>query len=340
MVDCGHNEIRTGYPELIAAAEFPVIDTSCLGLMDLARAVHQHGYKVALTGEGADEWLAGYSWCKIHKLLGWMDNIPGVPLGYGLCATCSGRVAGMPRFGYRAYRNTQRQMGGPNGYGSTCTASSARTSCDSSPGAGARGDPGLRSAFDDLELADRTAKRWHPVNRHLYFGGRVMLPGHLHATKGDRVAMHSSVETRYAFLDEDVIAFMAKIHPRWKLRGIFRDKFIERKVAERWLPHDVALPPQEDVSASRWMQLGRSRGPVPTRVPWCRGSIRCCRRNRSAKPGTSTPRWWKRAGRNPRAGCGRGLHQSRHGPYRGTRHAVVAPPVPLGRSLRSGSQKS
>ena len=69
------------YPELIAAAEFPVIDTSCLGLMHLARSVHEHGYKVALTGEGADEWLAGYSWFKIHKLTGWLDKIPGVPLG-------------------------------------------------------------------------------------------------------------------------------------------------------------------------------------------------------------------------------------------------------------------
>jgi asparagine synthase (glutamine-hydrolysing) len=67
-----------------------------------------------------------------------------------------------------------------------------------------------------------------------------MLPGHLLASKGDRVAMHSSVETRYAFLDEDVIAYMAKIHPRWKLRGVMNDKFIERKVAERWLPKDVA----------------------------------------------------------------------------------------------------
>jgi asparagine synthase (glutamine-hydrolysing) len=52
--------------------------------------------------------------------------------------------------------------------------------------------------------------------------------------------MNSSVETRYAFLDEEVIAYMAKLHPRWKLRGLLKDKFIERKVAERWLPAEVA----------------------------------------------------------------------------------------------------
>ena len=52
--------------------------------------------------------------------------------------------------------------------------------------------------------------------------------------------MHHSVETRYPFLDEDVTDFMAKLHPRWKLRGLGGDKFIERKVAERWLPKEVA----------------------------------------------------------------------------------------------------
>ena len=47
--------------------------------------------------------------------------------------------------------------------------------------------------------------------------------------------MHSSVEVRYPFLDEDVFAFLAKLHPRWKLRG-FRDKHLLRLLAERWLP--------------------------------------------------------------------------------------------------------
>jgi asparagine synthase (glutamine-hydrolysing) len=96
-----------------------------------------------------------------------------------------------------------------------------------------------RSPWEDLELPAEL-HRWHPFNRQMYVGARVMLPGHLLASKGDRVAMHSSVETRYAFLDEDVLAYVAKLHPRWKLRGILRDKFVERKVAEKWLPPAVA----------------------------------------------------------------------------------------------------
>jgi asparagine synthase (glutamine-hydrolysing) len=90
-----------------------------------------------------------------------------------------------------------------------------------------------------LKLNIERAKKWHPLNRSLYLGARVMLPGLLLASKGDRVAMNSSVETRYPFLDEDVFAFLAKLHPDWKLRGL-RDKLILRHLADRWVPKSIA----------------------------------------------------------------------------------------------------
>jgi len=236
VVDCSHDTLRTGYPELIGAAEFPVVDTSCLGLLHLARSVHQHGYKVVLTGEGADEWLGGYSWFKIHKLAGWADKIPGVPLGFALRKMFLAATR-QPSFPYATYSRTQRDMGGHNGWFDLYGVMSVNKLRFF---AGAARDTILsRSALSDLELSP-DLPRWHPFNRQMYFGARIMLPGHLLASKGDRIGMHSSVEGRYAFLDEDVISYMAGLHPRWKLRGILKDKFVERMVAERWLPKEVA----------------------------------------------------------------------------------------------------
>ena len=63
----GAEEVLNTYPRLIRAAEGPVVDTSCTALLLLAQEVHRHGYKVALTGEGADEWLAGYPWHKVNR---------------------------------------------------------------------------------------------------------------------------------------------------------------------------------------------------------------------------------------------------------------------------------
>jgi asparagine synthase (glutamine-hydrolysing) len=105
--------------------------------------------------------------------------------------------------------------------------------------------PDMLAALDDhnpyLELAPdlERMRRWHSINRSAYWAARIHLPGHLLSLKGDRPAMHSSVETRYPFLDEDVFEAIASMHPRWKMRGL-RDKYILRLVAERHLPRRIA----------------------------------------------------------------------------------------------------
>ncbi|HMP17074.1 MAG TPA: asparagine synthase (glutamine-hydrolyzing), partial [Gemmatales bacterium] len=75
----GPEQMFANYPRLIHAAESPVIDTSCASLLLLAEKVHADGFKVVLTGEGSDEWFAGYPWYKIHHMVNWLDVIPGMP---------------------------------------------------------------------------------------------------------------------------------------------------------------------------------------------------------------------------------------------------------------------
>jgi asparagine synthase (glutamine-hydrolysing) len=198
--------------------------------------VHQHGYKVALTGEGSDEWLAGYPWFKIHRLVSPIDSIPGLPLGqmvrrFGL------RVMGLPRFSWDIVRRNAAAVGGYNGwldvYG---LMSLSRLIFFSEEMREAVAD---HVPYEDLQLDTARMARWHPLNRALALGARVMLNGMLLAAKGDRVAMNSSVETRYPFLDDDVIGFLAGIHPKWKLRRL-RDKYLLRLMAERWVPKQIA----------------------------------------------------------------------------------------------------
>src|SRR4029079_10444797 len=93
--------------------------------------------------------------------------------------------------------------------------------------------------YEDLKLNVEQSKKWHPLNRSLYVGARVMLPGLLLSSKVYRVAMNSSVETRYPFLDEDVFAFLAKLHPSWKMGGL-REKLILRLMGQRWVPPSIA----------------------------------------------------------------------------------------------------
>ncbi len=239
VVQVGDAEILESYPELTARAE-SVIDTSCTALLRLARSVHQHGFKVALTGEGSDEWLAGYPWFKVHRLLGMLDWLPGIKPSYWL-RRLGMRIMGAPAGSVARFHHIRETLGDYTAFQDIY---------------GIMGQSRLRFYSPETlhALADyhpyleldpnlERMKRWHPLNRAFFFSGRIHLAGHLMSSKGDRVAMNSSVETRYPFLDTEVYNFLARIHPRWKLRG-FKDKYILRLLGERYLPREVAWRPK------------------------------------------------------------------------------------------------
>jgi len=94
---------------------------------------------------------------------------------------------------------------------------------------------------DDLALDHDRLRRWSSLNRSIYLGARVHLAGLHLAARGDRAAGRSGVETRYPFLDRDVFDFLAPLSAQWKLRGL-TDKFLQRQLAERWLPATVTSP--------------------------------------------------------------------------------------------------
>ncbi|MGE3822016.1 MAG: asparagine synthase-related protein, partial [Isosphaeraceae bacterium] len=214
----------------------PVLDTSCSALMRLAAAVHAQGYKVALTGEGADEALAGYVWFKMQRT---RDRYlpPGSRLGVylrekgmGLLVGNTSRLPALYPFG--GVRTAQQEL-----YDLLAVSRSAVYSS----GMWDRLDG--HDPYDDLSITNDRLAKWHPLNQSLYVGYKVMLAGLLMIAKGDRIAMHSSVEARYPFLDDDVITFCSEIAPEYKLRGRV-DKWLLRQVAAKTLPKAIANRPK------------------------------------------------------------------------------------------------
>lgn len=234
--DYGDYEALESYPRLIEAAEAPVIDTACGALLKLAERVHANGQKVVLTGEGADEWLVGYPWYKAFKLMGFLDAMPGLKLS-AVARRAYLRLNKVPHFPPEWRERVETSIGGGNAwidsYGMLAISKLRFYSeqmhevmNDSHP-------------WGELGFPLEKAKQWAPLNRGIWMAARVLLAGHLLQAKGDRVSMHSSVEVRYPFLDEEVFDFTARLHPRWKLRG-FRDKYLLRLLAERWIPKSIA----------------------------------------------------------------------------------------------------
>ncbi len=220
------------FPDVIKGAESPVLDTSCVGTLLLARANRAAGNIVAITGEGADEGLAGYVWFKYHifqyrmyKYGRWIYEMPRkVALSWLIGG---GKAHRPPFFGTGGVRTAQQIawefmaqsrefLYTPefwqrlNGY----------------------------SAYDEIPVNERI-KRWHPLNQSLYMSYQIMMPGLLMAAKGDRSTRFSATEGRYPFLDERVVAFCAGIAPHYKLR-YWTDKYLLRRVAARVLPPPIA----------------------------------------------------------------------------------------------------
>ena len=240
VVPCGPNDYIANHQNLHVATEAPVVDTSSTSLMMLANKVHNEGLKVVMTGEGSDEWLAGYPWFRMHKLIRGLGKATGGVAEY-LIRQGATKWLEIDEDGQRHYFQCLESAGGINPiheFYSLMNLGRIRFYSDGMKKRLEGHDP-YAAMEPDLERI----KRWHPLNKGVYWGARIHLPGHLLSIKGDRISMSQSVEMRYPFLDEEVFDFVAKIDPNWKMRRL-HDKYIIRKVAERWLPKEVAWRPK------------------------------------------------------------------------------------------------
>ncbi|HWN69886.1 MAG TPA: asparagine synthase C-terminal domain-containing protein, partial [Haliangium sp.] len=213
------------FRDVVLAAEVPVLDHADAALLALSREVQARGFKAALTGEGADEAFAGYPWVSLlHRP------------GGGLIARAGAAALGVAIGGSRG-RFAATGHFGQTGAGRLYALISRVRAFLYAPAFWERlggFDPAHDHAWDEARLA-----RWHPLHRSLYADYECVLAGHLLADKGDRVAMASSVEPRFPFLDEEVVELAASLHPSLKLRG-GQDKWILRQLAGRRLPRDVS----------------------------------------------------------------------------------------------------
>jgi asparagine synthase (glutamine-hydrolysing) len=211
------------FPEVVIAAEAPILDHASCALLALSREVRARGFKAVLTGEGADEAFAGYPWTTIAHRGGAVARVAGRGFGAflgggGARLTTSGPFASTGAA--QLYELTSRSRAFL--YASTFWERLGT----SSPG--------------DDHIWDAHTAGWHPLHQSLYADYECVLAGHLLADKGDRVAMASGVEPRFPYLDEEVVALAASLDPNLKIRR-GRDKWILREVARRHVPPETAV---------------------------------------------------------------------------------------------------
>ena len=91
-------------------------------------------------------------------------------------------------------------------------------------------------------LAERLPERfarWAPLHQAQYLETRLLMPGYILSSQGDRAAMANSVEGRFPFLDHRLVEFAARIPTGMKLRGL-DEKHILKRAARNLVPASIA----------------------------------------------------------------------------------------------------
>jgi asparagine synthase (glutamine-hydrolysing) len=256
-----HADIANVFPEVIWHTETPIMRTAPAPMYLLSKLVHDCGYKVVLTGEGADEVLAGYDVFKETAIRRFWARNPESTLRPLLFRRLYGDIPGLANvssaFLAAFYGETLAATDSPHYSHVPRWRNNARTrrffSPDVKRAAESEAETGL-----PLQLPAQFGT-WAPLARAQYIEIAIFLSQYLLSAQGDRMGMAHSIESRLPFLDHRVVEYCNGLPPALKLRGL-TDKYLLRRLGEQLFPRDVFDRPKRPFRAPVHRSLS---SPVP-----------------------------------------------------------------------------
>lgn len=245
-IEVDNTQIAQQFANTIWHTESPILRAAPTPMGILSKLVHEQGYRVVLTGEGADEVLGGYDIFKEAKVRQfWAKNpqstfrplllsrlYPYMDLPKGDAAIYLKRFFGVgldaPELLWHSHLPRWQ------------TTSKAKLFFSAGLNAQLKGhlvDHQYETKIANLFPAQ--AKDWHPFHRAQYLEIKTLMSGYLLTSQGDRMLAKNSVEGRFPYLDHDLIEFANRLPPKIKMKAM-QEKNILRKMATRYLPAEIS----------------------------------------------------------------------------------------------------
>jgi asparagine synthase (glutamine-hydrolysing) len=244
---CTREDIGNYFPQVVWHSEIPVLRTAPVPMFCLSKKVRENNIKVVITGEGADEMLAGYDIFKESIIREFWSRQPDSKFRplllqklYPYLAQFQGKNKSMLKFffGYQLqdtnspfyshilrWRNTSNIQ--------NFFSEEMRLSVN------------MNDRYDEvLKMLPTGFDRYHLLSKSQWLEAIIFMSGYLLSSQGDRVAMANSVEGRYPFLDFRVIEFAASLPPDFKMHGL-NEKYILKRMMEGRLPNSVLKRPKQ-----------------------------------------------------------------------------------------------
>ena len=230
-------------PALTAAFDEPFADASALSGLQVA-ALARESVTVALSGDGADEMMAGYRRYRFQaaeeRVRAMIPATWRAPV-FGALGRAWPKADWAPR-PLRA-RTTLLALatGGEEAYARSVgvTSPEVRASLFSAEATAAL--QGHR-AEDRYIAAMRAAPARHALDRAQYADMTIWLPGDI-LTKTDRTSMAVSLEVREPLLDHRLVEFCATLPPALRLRG-GQGKWLMKRAMAQHLPDEILHRPK------------------------------------------------------------------------------------------------
>ncbi len=246
VVEVTAADIGRAFPDVVWHTETPMMRTAPVPLFLLSKLVRQRGYKVVLTGEGADEFLAGYDIFKESMIRRFCARQPASGLRPALFRRLYADIPGMANAGCAAdfFLSGMQDTGCPYYSHAIRWRNNLRTRRFFSNEVRSAIPP---NPLDSVSYPDGFSA-WGPLARAQYLESSIFLSEYLLSSQGDRVAMAHSVESRMPFLDCRLVEFANRLPAGLKLR-VLRDKYLLRQVARDYLPADISDRPKRPYRA-------------------------------------------------------------------------------------------
>ena len=252
-----HNEIfatnqKIGelFPDVIWHCEIPLLRLSPVPLFMLSKLVNQNGFRVVLTGEGADEVFGGYNIFKETLIRSFWSKFPNSNLRPRLLERLYPYIfkdpkskSGLKSFFKLGIDNPQDPLFSHIVRWQN-TSRIKRFFSEEISNAYQNYDP----YFELKEMLPKEFSNWDSLSKAQYLEMKIFLSNYLLSSQGDRVAMAHSLEIRMPYLDYRLIEFLGKVPSYFKIRGL-NEKFILKKVYEDIIPKNILKRPKHPYRA-------------------------------------------------------------------------------------------
>lgn len=249
-VHATNEDIGKYFSDIVYYGEKPIIRAAPVPLYLLSKKVREEGYKVVLTGEGADEIFGGYNIFKETKARKFWSVNPDSRLRPKLLQKLYPYIFKDKRLAQTLQAFFKLGIDDPNNsFFSHIVRWNNNTRLKNFFSNDLKEKIGNYNAYDDLKsILPKDFDNWDYVYKAQYLEIITFMSGYLLSSQGDRMAMANSVELRVPYLDHRIIEYMATVPSRFKIRGL-NEKYLLKKVFKDLLPSQITFRPKNPYRA-------------------------------------------------------------------------------------------